>query len=720
VPFCYVDIETRSRVNIKAGIDRYFTQAEMLLAQWAIDDGAVQHHDFMTGHTGRLAALDTLAGDPQVIFVAHNAQFDRAGTERLLGWHLPASRWWCTRAQAYAHGLPGSLEGLGEALGLAPDLAKSKDGARLIQLFCVPHKRKRSDAEAFYTEPWESPADWQRFIDYGRQDIVALREIHKRLPMHNFQGVNREYFWLDLEINERGFAIDVPLIEDVVTLLDHAKGIADQDVSHATGGVVTAVTQRDKLLSYLRGQGVDLPNMTKGELESALQSDDLSPEDRLIIEARLEGARASGAKYKTALKSHVGGRLRHTQQFSGAGRTGRTAHKGFQPGNMPRATTYNPLAKTLADQHVPMKAAFIDSVVLPAIRAHQVLEPWAFPVMGGPNTVAANSLRHMIVAEPGNELTVADYKNIESRITAWYAGEDWRLAAYRAQDDGTGEDQYKLLYCRFFGGDLASINDHQRNSAKVTTLACDFGGSVGAIVTMSVSYGMDLSLLPALILPSATSAQIAKAEKVWWRAFLERKDYDLDPEVFMACHVLVQSYRAANAKVNQFKNDIGHAVKWVTLDRGTLHQVGRLKLWANADVLIVELPSGYRLNYWQPMVEVETVIDPEDGEEEERIFLSFKRARGKKMIRERTWPGLTVENIAQSTANQLLRYGKLEVEKEYPGTLILAVHDEAASEARRGAIDLDRFKAALCKGWEWCRGMPLSADGWQHGRYGKR
>ena len=51
------------------------------------------------------------------------------------------------------------------------------------------------------------------------------------------------------------------------------------------------------------------------------------------------------AKYKRALSMHVGGRLRYTMQFSGAGRTGRTAHKGFQPGNMPRAITYNPTHK---------------------------------------------------------------------------------------------------------------------------------------------------------------------------------------------------------------------------------------------------------------------------------------------------------------------------------------------------------------------------------------
>lgn len=716
MPICFVDFETRSRVQIRDGTDAYMTQAEPLLIQWALEDGPVEHAELLGN---RYRVLDDYVQDPDVIFIAHNAQFDRAASERLLDWNVPVSRWRCTRAQAYSVGLPGSLEGVGTALGLPMNLAKSKDGARLIQLFCVPHARRRGDDPVF-TEPDEAPGEWAKFIEYGRQDIVALREIYKRLPSNNYQGINLEYFHLDLEINERGFAIDLPLIEATVAMLDKAKGKSDADVAAATGGAVTAVTQRDKLLAYFNRTGVGLPNLTKGELESALQRDDLEPEQRLLIEARLEGSRASGAKYKRAVKMHVGCRLRYTQQFSGAGRTGRTAHKGFQPGNMARAVTYNPLAKTLADQHVPMKAKFIDDVVLPMIREETVLTDWAFPIVGGPNTVAANALRHTIVAELGNELTEADYKNIESRITAWYAGETWRLLAYAAQDAGHGEDQYKLLYARFFGGDVNTINDHQRNSAKVTTLACDFGGSVGAFVTMAVGYGMDLSLLPALILPSATEAMLKKAEKWWWRAFLDNSDYDLEPEVFMACHVLVQTYRAANPRVNEFKQQIGHAVKWATLERGSLHEVGRLKIWANAEALIVQLPTGYRLMYWKPMVETETVIDPEDGEEEERVFLSFLRARGSKMIRERSWPGLTIENIAQATANQLLRYGKLNVQKKYPDTLVLAVHDSALAEAPIGAIDLEGYKAALCEGWDWCRGLPLAADGWQGPRYGKR
>lgn len=710
---CFCDLETRSSVPIRDGTDRYYDapDAEVTVVEMAFDDGPVIEYD-LTDPLEVPYELRKAADDPAVTFVAHNAVHDRTGMVRKLGYTaIPASRFICTRAIAYAHGLPGGLEGVAQALGLPVELQKIADGKRLIQLFCVPKK-------GVYVEPWDQPEEWRRFLEYARQDVVTMRAVYHRLPKHNFHGVNRQYYWLDTQINERGFAVDLPLIESASKLLERAKQRGDVDVAEQTGGAVTAITQRNKLLKYLESKGLALPNLRKAEIETTLQRDDISPETRLLLEARLEGARASGAKYKRALATHVGGRLRFTMQISGAGRTGRTAHKGFQPGNMPRAVTFNPLAVTLADQHVPMKAKFIDTVVLPAIRDGSALE--SYFIMGGPNTVAANALRHMIVASPGNLFYCADYKNIESRKTAWYAGEDWKLIAYNASDIGEGEDLYKLLYQRFFGGEIADINDHQRNAAKVINLACDFGGAVGAVVTMAVGYGMDLSLLPAIVLPSADPKMIAKAEKIWWKAFLAREDFDLQPEVFMACHVLVQVYRTANSKIDKLKNELGRAVKNAVEHLGSFHQVGRLKVWASKELLIVELPSGYRLCYWSPAMKSEKVMDYETGDYETRSFLTFKRARGAKMIRERTWPGLIVENVMQSSANQILRHGSLEVEKSFPGTQVLSVHDEILCDAPAGSMSVEGLCEAMCRVPAWARGMPLAAEGWSNERYGKR
>lgn len=705
----YIDFETRSSVPIRDGTDRYLTaDAEATICTMAINDGPVRCWDIL--QEPEPAWFSQTLANPHVTYVAHNAiGFDRQVMTRLLRYRTRVDQWLCTRTQAYAHGLVGALDALCRNLHVSEEDAKA-DGKAHIQLFCVPRK------DGTFNQPWEYPNEWEDFKRYACKDVDALRSVHRRLPTSNYTGVNLQYFWLDAAINERGFAIDLPLIEAAADLLERTKRDGDAEVSAATDGAVTAVTQRNKLLAYLQRKGVALPNLTKAELENALNDSDLDPDQRFLIAARLEGARASGAKYKRALKTHVGGRLRFTQQCSGAGRTGRTAHKGFQPGNMPRAVTYNPLAKTLAEMHVPVSAEYIDEILLPAIRSGEG-EPC---LTGGPNTMCANALRHCIIAEPGNELIVADYKNIESRVLAWIAGEVWKLAAYAAADRGEGEDLYRLLFHRFFGVPLDEINEHQRNSGKVVELACGFGGSVGAFVTMAVGYGIDLSTLPGLVLHSADPKSIEKAKDAQFRAFVRGDDYDLDPWVYIAIHVLVQAYRAANPRIDGLKRALGKAVANAVKVRGSVYEVGRCKIWANADLLIVELPSGYRLCYWEPKVEIETVQDEITGEDEDRTVLSFKRARGKHMVQERSWPGLTLENIVQAIANQLLRYGKLEIERSHPGTLVLAVHDEAVAEARKGSITLKGYIAALCKGWSWCQGLPLAADGWAGPRYGKR
>ena len=99
--------------------------------------------------------LADLVADSQVTFVAHNSAFDRLILLRCLGLDVPVERWMCTMAMASAHGLPGSLEKLGEICGLTKDQAKLTDDKGLIDTFCVPQR-----AANRFIEPWEMPNEW--------------------------------------------------------------------------------------------------------------------------------------------------------------------------------------------------------------------------------------------------------------------------------------------------------------------------------------------------------------------------------------------------------------------------------------------------------------------------------------------------------------------------------------------------------------------------------
>src|SRR5688572_17508912 len=225
----------------------------------------------------------------------------------------------------------------------------------------------------------------------------------------------------------------------------------------ATNDEVWAATQRERLKKYLAAHGLQLPNMRASTISEWLEHDDISPELRFLLEARLEASKSSGAKYRRGLEMvGEGSRIRYGIRFSGAGRTGRFSGRGFQPHNMQRPTTYH-LKPDGGRSKKPVKADFILGTLVPGIKAGKVLNNEL--TYGGPNEACANALRCAIVAAPGNELVVADWSNIESRVLAWIAEETWKLDAYRALDRGEGEDLYKLLFSQFFGKPVDAVDD---------------------------------------------------------------------------------------------------------------------------------------------------------------------------------------------------------------------------------------------------------------------
>lgn len=745
--YCFIDTETRSRDDISLGNDIYTRSCECRIITYAISD-----HDrgFWIDKKTQIwqpwdepafpADLKAAIEDPKVIFVAHVATFDRNVLLRAMRIHIPIERWMCTKAMAYAHGLPGSLELLGQVLGLQEDQGKLAYGKHLIDLFCSPQGNGR------FVEPWQAPEDWERFCHYAVRDTDALREIFKRLPTTNYSGINLRLWHLDQRINERGFGFDRRLAQAAVDFLGDAKRASDKTVAQLSEGEVFAATQRNRLLKFLREKrGIDIESLRAAEVREWLEHDDLDPTVRLLLEQRLEAGKSSGAKFSRGIRM-LGprGRMRNTIQFNGAGRTGRDSGRGFQPHNMARPVLMVRQESGRIELS-PVDAAYIDAVIIPGIYSKAALvNPLVY---GGPNEACALALRHVITAAPGNELVVADWKNIESRILAWIAGEEWKLAAYEAADRGEGQDLYKLLFSQFFGTHIDQVNDTERQSGKVSELAFGFGGGVGALVTMAAGYQMDLDPLADIVLPRATQKQKDKAYKAWKRAFLEGEDWGLDPKVYQACDVLKQTYRESNAKINQLKWDVDAAVKGaIKAPNQAVYNVGKCRIWSTGGWLVIELPSGRRLLYAQPKIFIEPRKNPTTGELSSTDFdevVTYVTARGRTWRRERAWSGLFVENIVQAIANDVLRGAKERVHLDtltipavvaYLNTLPeeertainLHVHDELSLDLPIGIYPLKRLIKMMTMpfkredGTVWSDGLPLAAEGWVGPRYGKR
>ena len=703
----YFDFETRSAVGIHEGLDRYIRAAEPIILTCAQGDEPVR---LITDKEEMRHELDT-AVLARETFVAHNAPFDWAAAYFGLGVAIPLDALRCTRAQAYAHGLPGSLDLLGRVLRLAEDDQKlGAAGKAGIRLFCIPK------ADGGYNDAISHPAEWREFCDYAVRDTATLRAIHRKLPTHNYTGEALQWAALDSLVNWRGFRFDKPLAVAARSLLELAKAEHGKAIYAATDGEVGAATQRARLLEYLnRRYAAELTDLRAATVREMLEQDDLEPGLRFLLEARLEAAKSSGAKYGRGL-TLVGpqDRLRWTHQVFGAGRTQRDSHKGFQPGNMARQS---------------MKSKYVSEVVVPAIMDGSALDDHL--LVGGPNTACANALRASIVAAPGNELVDADYSNVESRVLAWLAAETHALAKYRA-----GDDLYKIWYSQKFNVPYEEVTDVQRQIAKVVALSMGFLGGVGAFVPMAATYGLDLDTLPALVLPNAPPAQVAKATKAWERALFKGLEFDLDLPVYAACDVLKQAYREDNANIFKTGYAVGRAVTDAIKAPGTAYEVARCRIWATNAALLIKLPDGSRLTYFNPKIEHTVEFDPVTGEKSVRESSSYMTARGKTWKRESAWAGLYWENIVQATANRLLRAGALRVHADtqtvpaiagYLGKLpehartaiVMRIHDSLTLDVPKGSYPVKRLVEQMCVLPSWAQGLPIAAEGWHNERFGK-
>jgi DNA polymerase bacteriophage-type len=738
VKILFTDTETRCILDISVGTDRYTRLAECRIVTYAFVTGPVKI--WFPYKEPIPADLKAALDDPEFLIVAHNAAFDRLILARALKIQTGVARWRCTMAGASGHGLPGSLEGLGQVCGLTEDQAKLVDDKGLINTFCCIQP-----ATGKYIEPEEAPAEWARFCAYAIRDTEALRTIFNRMPQVNYGGVNLRSWKLDQLVNERGFGFDAKLALAASDFLDEAREASRKVMRENTEGEIGSATQAKRLLAYIRNRyNIDIESLRAGDVRDYLESDDLDPVLRTVLEERLEAGKSAGTKFKRGLVlAGPGSRIRHWCRWSGAGRTGRHAARGYQPHNMarPSITVRRPAGHPRAGRIEldPVKAATIDDVIIPGIYSKDALSNPL--VYGGPFEAVAIAVRHGIIAAQGNELVVGDFKNIESVVTPWLAGEQSVLDAFQALFDNPKDksrDPYRVLAGKMLGKRPEDVNESERQLGKVAILAFCFGGGVAALVNMAIAYQMDLEPLAAAILPTATPEQLEKADKAWQRAFLTGEDFELERLTYMAADVLKQAFRTANPAINKMRYDLNTAILSAVEDKnGTVYHVARCKVWCNASFLVIELPSGRRLLYASPILKQEEVEDPLGGRAWKSSYITYLTVRGRSWRRERAWSGLFVENVVQAVANDVLRVAMLRVHDDtltvpaivkylqtlepYARTAIsLHVHDEIGIDVPKGSYPEERLLAVMKMKEPWMDGLPVSADTWHHERYGKR
>lgn len=331
----WLDRETYCERDLKeVGTYRYAEQAEDLLLAYAIDDGPAQVWD---------CTLDLIPDDLTDAMGradevwAHKAEFDRAihnGPNQAALPRIPLSRWRCSMALALSHALPGALSELCVVLGVPEEDAKLKEGKKLINLFTMPQPSNRKVRRATRET---HPAEWDRFKAYAANDIVAMRECHRRMPRFNWNDSAVAEWHCDQRINERGFQVDRELTQAGIKASETEKTRIGVRFRALTESVVDRPTQRDQFLAYLNNRfNLGLDNTRSDTFLQELKRPDLDPVCAELMQLSIAANKTSTAKYATldpAIQDD--GRFRGGLQFAGASRTRRWAGRMFQGQNLP-------------------------------------------------------------------------------------------------------------------------------------------------------------------------------------------------------------------------------------------------------------------------------------------------------------------------------------------------------------------------------------------------
>lgn len=469
-----IDIETYSSIDlIAAGVYKYAEDPDfaILLFGYAWDDEPVQIVDLAQGEKIPEDVEDALQ-NLDVIKTAFNANFERTclDSKNGMGQRLLSNEWDCTMVRALSLGLPGSLDGVAKALGLAEQ--KDRIGRSLVTYFCKPCTPTRVNNGRRRNLPHHDSAKWELFKGYCKQDVEVERAIRNALP-HKPPAWERRLWALDQEINDCGVKIDSVLVQNAIICdMQHRERLTAEAISLTGLDNPNSVQQLTRWLSD--AEGVEIEKLTKETLPALIKAANSTTTKR-VLEIRQELSKTSVKKY-AAMDAAVcdDDRVRGLLQFCGAGRTGRWAGRLVQVQNLPQ----NKLPDLALARRLVREGKF------------EILEL----LFGNVPDTLSQLIRTAFIPGQGSFI-VADYSAIEARVIAWLAGEKWRQEVF-----ATHGKIYEASASAMFHIPLDQITKPIRQKGKVAELALGYQGGPRALEKMgALKMGLTLDELPGLV-----------------------------------------------------------------------------------------------------------------------------------------------------------------------------------------------------------------------------
>lgn len=488
-----IDIETFSSADLKkTGVYKYAASPdfEILLFGYSVDGGEIQVVDLASGEQLPEEIINALI-DPNITKWAFNSQFERICLSRWLGLptgnYLDPKSWRCTMVWSAYMGLPLSLEGVGAVLGLEKQkLTKGKD---LIRYFCTPCKPTVTNGGRMRNLPTHDPDKWEQFKAYNFRDVETEMAIQERLGKFPVPESVWDEFHLDQEINDRGVALDMALVQNAIKADERSRSKLLAKMEKLTGlENPNSVTQ---LKEWFASNGLKTDTLGKKAVAELLKKAPEPLKEVLLLRQQL--AKSSVRKYQ-AMENVVcpDNRARGLFQFYGANRTGRWAGRLLQPQNLPRN-----LMPDLKEARSLVQSGNFTALEMLYDSVPEVL---------------SELIRTAFIPKPGFKFIVADFSSIEARVIAWLAKEFWRNEVF-----ASGQDIYCASASQMFRVPVEKngVNGHLRQKGKIAELALGYGGSIGALKSMGA---LEMGLTEEELKPLVTSWRDTNPNIVrfWW------------------------------------------------------------------------------------------------------------------------------------------------------------------------------------------------------------
>ena len=684
---CWYDIETFSECDLKESGSVVYAEhpsTEIFLGAWAFDNGPVHVWDKYAWTLGDLhipteipddLAEALFSGGIDTLVVCFNASFEYSLYKYCDGRIIPLERIMDPMINAYYLSFPGSLEKVGELVGLSEDQAKSKEGKALIRTFCTPKNPTKARPDRTRILPEDEPDKWRRFREYARQDVSSMRDAAYRLFQHPMPMHEWENWRMDFEMCDRGVPVNVKMAEAAYSAYEANRELLLQEMHERTG--LSNPNSNDQLRAWLQASGQYVfDNLRKASVTRALTTPNLIPTDPnvlRVLQLRKAVSNTSATKFRkfvTACSSD--GTIKHTIQFGGAQRTLRASGRLIQPQNLKKPNDH-------IAENMPAVAHDIETLSPEAV--------WLNWSGNDPMDTISMSVRGTIQAPEGMIFLDSDLSAIENVGVGWAAQEEKILNVFRNGQDpylAFAEFMYRQPYEELWHEFKTLKQKKKRTVSKPAVLGCGYRLSAGKRYIDETS---------------------GEEEATGLLGYAKAMGIELTDE---EAETSVRIWRETYSKVVQFWYDLEEAAK-ETLRTGMSHSVGPFVFDIKGHFMRILLPSGRHLHYFKAHLrKVPAPWDPDKLIEN----VAYYGLKDGAWVQQLTHGGKLTENIVQALARDLLYHG-IKLANQEGLDVRLHVHDQILALTQNNATqqverDLQILRECMSVRPVWAPDIPLN------------